>query len=154
MQESDHYRYARSLNQRSVPSDLIFHGSSRTRLQYPAHVTALSTFGLRTSDSFPWRCENPFRSRRLGQPELRGPPVRRLDSPVRANDVNTETWGRQTVRILMNHYTSLKGAVSVRNRAVIDWHPHPGSMAIWRSSKVGIVDAGAILGIEVYESTS
>jgi hypothetical protein len=88
---------------------VLLERDSNTLLMLPFYPR--SPFGLRTSDSVPWRCENPFRSRRLGV---------RLDSHVRANNVNIQTWGRQTVRILMSHYTSLKGAVSVRNRVVLD----------------------------------
>lgn len=55
---------------------------------------------------------------------------------------------RQTVGVLVDDDTGLEGAVTVRGGQSPDVHSHAAGLAIGGSGKVGIVSAGAVLGVQ------
>lgn len=61
---------------------------------------------------------------------------------------STGQTGRETVRVLVDDDTGLEGAVTVGGGLGPDVHSHASGRAIGGSGKVGIVGAGAVLGVE------
>lgn len=92
----------------------------------------------------------PPDSRAFRQLELAGPPVSRLETEKRGESCVNKTSKviRTTVSILVDHDSSLKGAVAVRRRLGPDVHAHAAGLAIRRSGKVGVVGARAVLGVQ------
>lgn len=61
---------------------------------------------------------------------------------------STGQTGRETVRVLVDDDTGLEGAVTVGGGLGPDVHSHAAGLAIGGSGKVGVVGAGAVLGVQ------